>query len=265
MGSVQQVCLDSDIQITPTPALMSEQLDFFGNRTTWFTVEQPHTELTVKATSLVEVLPTTAPDPAQTQSWEAVRDLLKHDASPEGLEAQQFVFDSPYTHASPELAAYALPSFPPGRPLLEGAMDLMHRIHAEFRYDPKATSVNTPVLDILEFRSGVCQDFAHLQIGCLRSLGLAARYVSGYLAPRSDPGRNRWMVGADASHAWLALYCPEIGWVDLDPTNDQTPTDKHVLVAWGRDYDDVSPIKGVNLGGGKHTVDVAVEMVVAGE
>jgi transglutaminase-like putative cysteine protease len=263
MGSVQQVCLDSDIQITPTPALMCEQLDFFGNRTTWFTVEQPHTELTVKATSLVEVLPTTPPDPTQTQPWEAVRDLLKHDSSPEGLEAQQFVFDSPYTHASPELAAYALPSFPPGQPLLEAALDLMHRVHAEFRYDQKATSVNTPVRDILECRSGVCQDFTHLQIGCLRSLGLAARYVSGYLVPHSPGGRR--LVGADASHAWLAVYCPEIGWVDLDPTNDQTPTDKHVLVAWGRDYDDVSPIKGVNLGGGKHTVEVAVEVVVAGE
>jgi transglutaminase-like putative cysteine protease len=141
---------------------------------------------------------------------------------------------------------------------------LTRRIHKDFVYDPRATTVSTPLEQVFAKRRGVCQDFAHLELACLRSLGLAARYVSGYLCPATPPGQRR-LVGADATHAWLSVWCPVLGWVDIDPTNDQIPTDKHLLLAWGRDYDDVSPIKGVILGGGAHSVRVVVEVVRLGD
>ena len=256
----RQTCLFSQLQMTPAPKLHVEQIDFFGNRATYFMVEEPHEQLTLTAVSETEVLPFAAPDSAVTPPWESVRAFLEQDRSPQGLEACQFVYDSPYVKASPELAGYAAPSFPAGRPLLEAARDLTRRIHQDFRYDPRATTVATPLHEVLELRHGVCQDFAHLQIGCLRALGLSARYVSGYLRTYPPPGQER-LVGVDASHAWLSVYCPGLGWVDLDPTNDLIPSDGHLLLAWGRDYDDVSPVKGVNLGGGRHSVTVGVDVV----
>jgi transglutaminase-like putative cysteine protease len=188
-----------------------------------------------------------------------VREALCVDRSAEGLEACQFAFDSSSIKVNAELASYAVPSFAPGRPLLEAALDLTGRIHRDFRYDPSATSLATPLEEVLALRRGVCQDFAHLQIGCLRSLGLSARYVSGYLHTVPPAGSAR-LVGADASHAWVSLYCPGLGWIDLDPTNDMIPQEMHIVLAWGRDYDDVSPIKGVNLGGGRQSVRVAVSV-----
>jgi transglutaminase-like putative cysteine protease len=259
----RQTCRRSDLDVTPTPTLVRERVDYFGNRMTYFTVEEPHDRLTVRATSVVEVAPAAPPDAAATPSWDSVRRLLEEDCSPEALDACQFVFDSPYVKAGPELAGYAARSFPPERPVLEAALDLMHRIHQDFRYDATATTLTTPVQEVLELRRGVCQDFAHLEIGCLRSLGLAARYVSGYLRTQPPPGQPR-LVGADASHAWLSVYCPGHGWVDLDPTNDQVPSEKYIVLAWGRDYDDVSPIKGVNLGGGRHSVTVGVDVALVG-
>ena len=255
----RQTCLFSQLQMTPSPKLVVEQADFFGNRATYFMVKEPHEQLTLNAVSETEVAPFAAPDCGVTPPWESVRAFLEQDRSPQGLEACQFVYDSPYIKASPELADYAAPAFPAGRPVLEAARDLTRRIHQDFRYDPKATTVATPLQEVLKIRRGVCQDFAHLQIGCLRALGLAARYVSGYLRTDSPPGQER-LVGADASHAWLSVFCPGFGWVDLDPTNDLIPSDGHLLVAWGRDYDDVSPVKGVNLGGGRHSVDVSVDI-----
>ena len=257
----RQTCLFSQLQMTPTPALVVEQADFFGNRATYFMVEEPHEQLTLKAVSETDVVPFVAPDSAVTPPWESVRAALEQDRSPQGLEACQFVYDSPYVKASPELAGYAAPSFPAGRPVLEAARDLTRRIHQDFRYDPKATTVATPLHEVLEHRHGVCQDFAHLQIGCLRALGLSARYVSGYLRTDPPPGQDR-LVGVDASHAWLSVYCPGLGWVDLDPTNDLIPSDGHLVLAWGRDYDDVSPVKGVNLGGGRHSVTVGVDVAL---
>ncbi len=257
----RQTCLFSQLQMTPTPALVVEQADFFGNRATYFMVEEPHEQLTLKAVSETDVVPFVAPDSAVTPPWESVRAALEQDRSPQGLEACQFVYDSPYVKASPELAGYAAPSFPAGRPVLEAARDLTRRIHQDFRYDPKATTVATPLHEVLEHRHGVCQDFAHLQIGCLRALGLSARYVSGYLRTDPPPGQDR-LVGVDASHAWLSVYCPGLGWVDLDPTNDLIPSDGHLVLAWGRDYDDVSPVKGVNLGGGRHSVSVGVDVAL---
>ena len=186
-------------------------------------------------------------------------DVSHIDRSPATLEAYQFVFGSRYTPASPELAAYALHSFASGRPMLEGVLDLTARIHRDFVYDPRATTVATPLKEVFAKRRGVCQDFAHLELACLRSLGLAARYVSGYLCTNPGQGQRR-LLGADATHAWLSVWCPRLGWVDVDPTNDLVPSDKHILLAWGRDYDDVSPIKGVILGGGQHVVQVGVEV-----
>jgi transglutaminase-like putative cysteine protease len=256
----RQVCQHTQLVIQPQPGVSTERSDFFGNPVTFFTIQEPHQELAVTAYHVIAVSPFILPDPAQTPAWEEVRQVLSNERGPRSLEVYQFVFDSPYVTTDPDLADYAATSFPPGRPLLEAVLDLTRRIHGDFRYDTKATTVATPLSEVLAARRGVCQDFAHLQIGCLRSLGLAARYISGYLLTTPPPGQQR-LVGADASHAWLSVYCPGFGWIDVDPTNNQIPSDQHILLAWGRDYDDVSPIKGVILGGGQHTVSVAVDVV----
>jgi transglutaminase-like putative cysteine protease len=200
------------------------------------------------------------PDFAQSPAWEKVRDSICTDHTAEGLAACQFTFDSRRASSKPELGDYALESFPAGRPLLEAVSDLTTRIHQDFRFDTKATEVNTPVETVFEKRRGVCQDFSHLQIACLRSLGLSARYVSGYLRTYPPKGKPR-LVGADASHAWCAAWCPVTGWVDFDPTNNCIPHDGHITVAWGRDYSDVSPIHGVLLGGARHTLHVGVDVM----
>ena len=215
------------------------------------------------ARHLIEVTPFIPPVAAETPAWETVRSSLPL-CDVEGLEAEQFVFDSAYIKAMPSRPATPRRRSRPVGRCSKAVLDLTHRIHTEFQYDPTATTVATPLSDVLASRRGVCQDFAHLQIGCLRSLGLAARYVSGYLLTRPPPGQRR-LVGADASHAWPAVYCPGRGWLDVDPTNDQIPSDKHITLAWGRDYDDVSPVKGVILGGGEHSVSVAVDVVPADE
>jgi transglutaminase-like putative cysteine protease len=238
---------------------MTERTDYFGNTATFATIEEPHRQLSVTAINLTELAPVPPPIATSTPAWELVRDRLHADRSPDVLAASQFVFDSPYVPRGEPFAAYAVPSFAPGRPILEAVLDLTARIHSQFRYDPTATTIATPIKEVLDRRHGVCQDFAHLQIGCLRSLGLAARYVSGYLrtTPSSDCSP---LTGAEASHAWLSFFCPGFGWIDLDPTNNQLPFDQHIILAWGRDYDDVSPIKGVILGGGTHTVKVMVDI-----
>jgi transglutaminase-like putative cysteine protease len=173
------------------------------------------------------------------------------------------VWASPYVALAPELADFARASFHPRRPLLDAAIDLMHRIHDEFRFDPSATTITTPVSRVLEERHGVCQDFAHLQISCLRALGLPARYVSGYLLTYPAPGMEK-LQGADASHAWISVWAPEAGWVDFDPTNGIIPADEHITVAYGRDYNDVSPISGLLLGGNRQKMTIAVDVTVAG-
>ena len=226
----------------------------------FFTVQEPHRQLIVRAEHTTEIEPYWGPDPAQTPAWEDVRDQLALARDAEALDAYQYVFDSPYVRVSADLAAYAAPSFWPRRPILEAALDLTARIHSEFRYDPKATTLSTTLAEVLAGRHGVCQDFAHLEIGCLRSLGLAARYVSGYLLTQPPEGTER-LIGADASHAWLSSWCPGFGWIDVDPTNNLIPSAEHILLGWGRDYDDVSPIKGVILGGGEHQVRVSVDVV----
>ncbi len=254
-----QRCLKTHLEIAPEPAVRSELVDYFGNPATFFNVQQPHRELVVHAEHLIELNPPAPADPSASPQWESVRDGLRCDRSPDALDAYQFVFASRYTPLRPELHTYALQSFPPNRPLREAVLDLTGRIYRDFIYDPRATTVATPLQEVFAKRRGVCQDFAHLQLACLRSLGLAARYVSGYLSTAS-PGQRR-LVGADATHAWLSVYSPGLAWLDVDPTNNLVPSGKHLLLAWGRDYDDVSPIKGVILGGGKHSVRVAVDVV----
>lgn len=255
-----QTCLGHRLTIIPAPATRSSQLDYFGNHTDYFSLQQSHHQLTIAAQSEVEVNACSWADLAHGPSWEETRDSLMRAAHREVLSAREFTFDSPHVERSPELMAYALPSFPAGQPLLECTMDLAKRIHAEFKFLPGSTSVGTPVLEVLNTRKGVCQDFAHLQIGCLRSLGLAARYVSGYLVTTPPPGQKR-LTGADVSHAWVSVFSPASGWVDFDPTNGVMPSDGHITVAWGRDYSDVGPIRGILVGGRRHRLHVSVDVM----
>lgn len=262
-NSSHQVCHRSRLLISPVPAVSTASMDFFGNYSTFFTVQELHNKLKVTAINLTEVNPPFHPEFSSSPPWEAVRDGFLGKCDKDTLDAKQFIFESPYVPILSELRDYALPSFPQGQPLLEGVRLLTERIHADFKYNPAVTTVATPLKEVLEIRGGVCQDFAHLQIGCLRALGLSARYISGYLRTNPPPGQQR-LQGADASHAWLSVFCPGTGWVDFDPTNNMVPGDTHILLAWGRDYDDVSPIKGIIIGGGQHTVGVGVDVEEAG-
>jgi transglutaminase-like putative cysteine protease len=253
----QQSCAFHELLVFPRPTVFSQVVDYFGNSVTFFTLQESHQALTMTANSRVTLTPARLPPVAATPPWEEVRDGLRDGRGGPDLEAYQCVFDSPYVATTPELQAYALPSFPPGRPLLDAVRDLTGRIYGDFTYTPRATAIHTPLQEVLQDRRGVCQDFAHVQIGCLRALGLAARYVSGYLVtPARLPAS-----GAQASHAWVAVYCPGYGWIDIDPTNNVFPAAAHITLAYGRDYGDVSPIKGVFFGGGEHTMDVAVDVM----
>jgi transglutaminase-like putative cysteine protease len=249
----------SELRIQPFPATRTERVDYFGNLLCFFTVQEPHKELVVEAQSEVIMEGNATPWPQQSLPWEEAARLLPDDHSPAGLEAYQFGFESPRIRIRPEFASYALQSFTHGRPMLDALLDLTARIHKDFRFDSKVTNVRTPTEEVFRKRRGVCQDFAHLQIACLRSLNIAARYVSGYLRTYPPPGQPR-LVGADASHAWVSAYCPGIGWLDMDPTNNVVPSNGHVTLAWGRDYGDVSPLRGLILGGGAHRLKVAVDM-----
>jgi transglutaminase-like putative cysteine protease len=234
-------------------------LDFFGNPVSVFTIREPHNELKIEALSQVALDDHPAGWPEHSPSWEEATRSLPADLSVEGLDAYQFVFESPRVRPGAEFAEYACQSFVPDRPLTEALLDLTARIHEEFCFDAKATNVRTSPEEVLRQKRGVCQDFAHFQVACLRSLGLPARYVSGYLRTYPPPGRAR-LAGADASHAWVSVYCPGAGWLDVDPTNNLIPSQSHITLAWGRDYGDVSPVRGVILGGRDHKVEVAVDM-----
>lgn len=258
----RQRCLLSSVISEPAPRYRSDREDFFGNRVSFLSIEQAHTEFRVMAESRVEVFPgVRGPDLlARDMSWDRVREYLDSDLSAEVLEARTYRLESPRVPRRRGLADYARPSFPPDRALGEAVADLMARIHGDFEYDTSFTTVSTPIDAVLEHRRGVCQDFAHLAIGCLRAMGLAARYVSGYLETRPPPGQER-LQGADASHAWFSVFDPDQGWLDFDPTNNLIPMDRHITLAWGRDYTDVSPLKGVLFGGGEsHGLSVSVDV-----
>jgi len=250
-----------ELEVTPQPEARRRRFDYFGNRTLSFSLSEPHRGLEVLARSVVELTPPPTPGLDASPAWEQVSERVRSDRHRDILDACSMTFDSPRVPASDELRAYALPSFAEGRPLLRAVRELTSRIRADFRYDDSATDISTPVAQVLQDKRGVCQDFAHVAIGCLRALGLPARYVSGYLLTRPPPGRPK-LVGADASHAWFATFVPGQGWIDFDPTNDLIPGDEHVTVAFGRDYDDVTPVRGVILGGGQHEVSVSVDVDV---
>ena len=248
----------SELRITP-PAVCNERTDYFGNQLCFFTVEEPHSRLVVEARSEVVVEERPAPLPEQSPAWEEIARLMPVDRSAESLEAYQFIFESPRIRPNADFAKYAAQSFLPRRPFVDALLDLTARIYKEFKFDSKATSVRTPPEEVLKKKRGVCQDFSHLQIACLRSLHLPARYVSGYLRTYPPPGRPR-LVGTDVSHAWVSSYCPGFGWIDVDPTNNLVPSSNHVILAWGRDYGDVSPLRGVIVGGRDHTLKVSVDV-----
>jgi transglutaminase-like putative cysteine protease len=234
----------SDVEVTPAPGDLHRDVDHYGNATTYFHLTEPHSSLVIEATSDVEVTAPAYDAEALGAPWETARPLLDPRA-PGAWAATEFALPSPRAAHVDEATRYAAASLPPGRPLGEAVTDLMHRIHADFAYDSTATTVTSTVADVMRTRAGVCQDFAHLALACLRGHGVAARYVSGYLATRTTAGTDR-VVGADASHAWLAVWVPGSDeWLAIDPTNDKWANDRYVTVAWGRDYGDVSPVKGI--------------------
>ena len=276
----RQRCDDSRIDINPLPTDFNERIDFFGNYVVYFAIQQPHTQLNVTATSEVTIFPKqNTLDLFNQMTWEQVRNLLQgtafqgqfqnqqgqtlnqgQDQAQELMFAKQCLLDSPMIIVSPDLAAYAQASFQPNRLLIDVVHDLMGRIYKDFVYDPTFTTIATPLSEVLSHRRGVCQDFAHLAIGCLRSYGIPARYISGYVETLTEPGQQR-LVGADASHAWFSVYMPGNGWLDFDPTNNKVPLDQHITLAWGRDYSDVTPLKGIAYGGGQHTLSVSVDVL----
>ena len=255
----RQALHNSTIIVDPAASLRLERRDFFGNPVTYLTVQEPHHLLKVLASSRVEVQPLGEFATTDSPPWETVVDQLRRDTTFEVLDAAQFSFDSPYAESTEDIYRYAQQSFTPGRPLLQATEALTAAIFNEFEYQGGVTDLSTPPQQVLSTRKGVCQDFAHLQLACLRSLGLPARYVSGYLLTKPPEGQER-LVGADASHAWIAVWCPNVGWIDYDPTNNLLVNDEHVTLAWGRDYGDVSPIKGFMLGGGSHEITVEVDV-----
>ena len=254
-----QDCTDSQFVVEPEPKECRERQDFFGNTVYYFTIQQPHNQLTVTVTSRVDVAGRERQrNFAEHLSWEAAHQQLHTDVDPEILEVRQYILNSPMIPVMPELRVYAEQSFLKDRPLFDAVEDLSTRLYTDFTYDPDFTTIATPLDDVIKHRRGVCQDFAHLGIGCLRALGFAARYVSGYIETEPLPDTEP-LSGADASHAWFSVYLPQLGWVDFDPTNNQMPAEQHITLAWGRDYADVTPLKGVVFGSGTHALSVAVD------
>ena len=259
IDSPEQTCLESCIDVQPTPALVSGRIDHFGNRTTYFSIQEPHKSLEVTATSSVRVERSPDAKTACPSKWEAARKAIYQSSDWPDLSARQFVMPSPHIPLLEGCKKFACESFSPGRDLLDATAELNSRIFRDFKYVPGHTDISTPLKKVLEDRKGVCQDFAHLAIGCLRSIGIPARYVSGYVETIAPPGREH-VVGADASHAWFAVYLPSVGWIDFDPTNNLRVASQHITVAQGRDFSDATPLKGVISGGGGQTVKVRVDV-----
>ncbi len=251
--------IDYVCDIHPEPEHRHSDVDVFGNQREFFAYYSPHDTLTVRAVSLVQVRAPEAPDWEASPPWEQVREQLLYRVGKPYVAEAEFTFGTHFAPLFAAAAVYAAPSFAPEQPLLGGALDLMQRIHADFTYNPESTEVQTRAPQALELRAGVCQDYAHVMISALRSLGLAARYVSGYLRSHPKPGEEQ-LVGADASHAWVAVWCPVNGWVEFDPTNNRQPAADYVRIALGRDFADVSPLRGVIRGGGDHTLKVGVRV-----
>jgi transglutaminase-like putative cysteine protease len=264
-GTDRQQVDSSALTIDPPPTQLGTRVDTFGNRQTYCALFAPHETLHVHAESRVRVAPRgRSIDPEDSPPWEEVRDALRYTALAPLVPAAEFAYPSPFVPWMAELADYARPSFGAGRAWLAAALELMQRVHDDFTYDPAATDVATPLAQAFRQKRGVCQDYAHVLIGSLRALALPAAYVSGYLLTQPPPGQPR-LLGADASHAWVSVWCPRQGWVDLDPTNAVLADAGHVSLATGRDFGDVMPLRGVILGGGSHTLDVSVSVIPVDE
>ena len=254
-----QTCRACNIIVSPLPEVLEEHIDFFGNKLYYFVIEQEHEQLTVTVRSQVEKIDAiNIPPNYSTQPWEKVRDILEHSTG-EFMAEKQFTHPTPITAATPEIKNYAAISFTPGNPLFEAVNDLTKRIHTDFKFTPGFTTVSTPLSVVMTERKGVCQDFAHLAISCVHSMGLPARYISGYLETLAPVGKDK-LVGVDASHAWLSVFIPGMGWVDFDPTNNQLATEQYITIGWGRDYFDIIPLKGVIMSSSSHELKVSVDV-----
>jgi transglutaminase-like putative cysteine protease len=257
---VNQQCSEHRLTLTPLPNYTQSASDAFGNTVTRLEFDWPHAELSVLAEMTVTVNAPAAVDFETSLPWERVRDDLaysSHARTPEELDAIRYRMQSPYVRIKNAFVDFSNDCFAPGKPIASCALDLSNKLHRTLTYTPGGTTIDTPLLKVLEERRGVCQDYAHLMIACLRARGLAARYVSGYLRTAPMDGAPQ-LVGADASHAWVAVYAPPLGWIDLDPTNGLIVGKDHITLAWGRDFGDVSPLRGVIVGGGSHTLKVRV-------
>jgi transglutaminase-like putative cysteine protease len=256
----KQFCKSSVIKIDPEPDVLIEYDDFYGNKLVYFTIEKEHKKLSVQVISAIEKLvPTNEPDPKYNQiTWEEVG-RLTHTLTPELIAIKQFIAATPMTTADDAIAAYAAVSFTPGRSFFEASRNLMNRIFTDFKFQSGFTTISTPLSLVMKEKKGVCQDFAHLAIACIRSMGLPARYVSGYIETIPPPGVEK-LVGVDASHAWFSVYIPNSGWVDFDPTNNLVPDNQHITIGWGRDYADITPLKGVIMSSGRHELKVSVDV-----
>lgn len=259
IDSAGQRCLKWKLLIDPLPEFHRSRWDSFGNHIDYFSIQRPHPELVITAESEVEVLAAGMLPFGSGVPWNQVRHQLRTAKDAASLDARAFALSSPLIPVLPELAEFALPDFPSGRCIVEAVSAFNARIFHEFKFDPDFTTVATPVTEVLQNRRGVCQDFAQLMIASLRSVGLPARYVSGYLETLPPPGKPK-MIGADASHAWVSVFIPGQGWLDFDPTNNVRPGERHITVATGRDYRDVSPLRGVTVGGASHTLKVSVDV-----
>jgi transglutaminase-like putative cysteine protease len=258
--AAHQKLLCKNITVTPRPADINERSDYFGNAVWFVAIDQPHKEMRITVDSHVKLSPRPRPEkPSDSPAWEMARKMMQHPRGSDAIAAVEYLLDSPLISTGDALAAYARRSFTAQRPLMLAVNDLMARIYADFQFTPGFTSTATPLGEVLKHRRGVCQDFAQLAIGCLRSMGLPARYVSGYIETLPPPGKPK-LKGVDASHAWCSAYIPTYGWLDFDPTNNQIPTDQHIVVGHGRDFSDVSPIKGVIFSAGRHELEVSVDV-----
>lgn len=259
-ATVSQLPGEFTLTVSPEPAEITERVDFFGNTTHYFSVQKPHKELRVVARSIVEnTFLTQRPPLVFSATCAEARAAFQYDPALK-TETLQFLLPSPFVHWDEEIRRYARPSFADSRPLFEAVQDFCGRIFREFAFDSRFSTVNTPIKTVLEEKRGVCQDFSHLAIAGLRSLGFAARYVSGYLETLPPPGRQK-LRGSDASHAWISAYIPGLGWCDFDPTNDVIPRERHLTTAWGRDYSDVPPLKGILFSSGQQRLKVEVDML----
>jgi transglutaminase-like putative cysteine protease len=249
--------------VDPAPTIRTERYDYYGNRVVMFDIEQEHEELVVHAKSTIDVAAPGSIALEDSTPWDGLAASIADVKGGLDLDVLRYACASKHTRPTVEIAEFARGSFAPGRPVLQAAWDLIARIYEDFAFDATATDVSTPITQVLRQKKGVCQDFSHLSLACLRALHLPARYVSGYILTSPPPGTPK-LAGADASHAWISVWAPEFGWVDFDPTNGLMPTDEHITIAYGRDYDDVSPISGILLGGSEHSVAVGVDVLPIG-